>query len=317
MSASDSWEVRPLRRSDFASFRPVLLTGVGHLERSTGLDVSAEATMDQLSHLWIWFFLWWLRLFGRPPVDVLVAVDGSGVLGTGTILWLPKTAYVAGMATKPEVRGRGIASRILATQDARARQRNREWLALDTESDNETALRVYRKAGYREIAAYAWYTRSGPPPPPTATLPKVSTVRRSEWKKLTTRLDASRPEEYRAAYPARPRLLHHNEILVHGGRAESETWWKEGPNGGLGVVRAYYVPGTRMGAVFPMTTTPELPSEEIAGLFGAASEWLRARNPTRCLAVAPKTRDRVATTLEELGFSAVASTTAMVRRTSA
>ena len=306
-----------MRRSDFASFRPVLLMGVGNLERSTGLDASAEATIDQLGHVGPWFLLKLLRFLGRPIVDVLVAVDGSGVLGTGTVLWLPKTAYVAGMATRPEFRGRGIASRILTLQDELARRRHREWLALDTESENETALRVYRKAGYQEIGKFAWYTRNGPPVSVEKAPYPVATVRRSDWKKLIARLDASRPEEYRAAYPARPRLLHHNEILVRGGRFENETWWRETAGGAIGVVRAYYVPGTRMGALFPLTTAPAFPSAELTGLFAAATDWLRAREPTRCLAAAPDTHDGVATALEQAGFSAVVSSTAMVRRTSA
>ena len=313
MSASGPWEFRPLRRSDFRSYRDVVVLGIGRLERSTGTAESAMAGIDLLERRSIRFVLGFLRWIGRPYVDVLVAANASGVAGTGTVLWLPKTAYVAGMATRPEYRGQGIASRILALQGDLARRRRRPWLALDVESDNQPAVRVYQRAGYRELGAFTWFTRTGSPASTPGDPPGIRPVGRSDWRPLTARLDASRPPEYRAAFPARPPLLHHNEILVRGGRMENETWWKETSSNGLAVLRAYFLPGTRMGALFPLSTDSEPSSEEFTGLFGAAAEWLRARDPRRCLAAAPEGQRGVSAALEALGFSAVVSSKLMVR----
>lgn len=316
MAASDSLEFRSLRRSDFASYRPVVLLGLGKLETSTGLETNAEATIDQLSRRSIWFILGLLRLFGRPIFDTLVAVDGHDVVGTGTVLWLPAAGYVAGMATKPEFRGRGIASRILALLDALARRRHRAWLALDVESGNEPAIRVYRKAGYRDAGAFTWYTRTGLPPGGSPVPPASRIVGRQDWDELTARLDASRPADYRGALPARARVLGHNEIMVRGGRTENRTWRSETAEGTLCVLRAYFVPGLRMGAYFPTTTLPEPPAEALSGLFDAATDWLRPREPVRCLAVAPEPHGGIASALERRGFSGVVSSTVMVRPTS-
>lgn len=305
---------RPLRRSDLASYTETVLLGIGKLETSTGLAESAEATIRSLSRWPVRFLLGFFRAIGRPMVDILVAADGTEVAGTGTILWLPKAAYVAGMATKPEFRGQGIASRILALQNAEAKRRRRPWLALDVESDNDTAIRVYRKAGYREVAKFTWYTRAGLPPAEGPVPPGTRPVVRSEWHDLVARLDASRPEEYRAVFPSGSRVLNHNEHLVRGMRSEHRTWAAHAEDGPSGVLRAYFLPRTRIGAYFPMTVGPES-AKELPRLFDAATEWLRPRGPSRCLAVAAEPPGAIRSLLERFGFSGVVSSTTMVRAT--
>lgn len=234
-------------------------------------------------------------------------------MGTGTIIWLRKTAYVAGIATKPEVRGRGIASRILALLGEQARRRNRAWLALDVEGENETAQRVYRKAGYREIARYTWFTRNDLPPTGAPVPPGVRPVKRADWEVLAPELDRSRPPEYRSAFPARARVISHNEFLVRSGHARVRTWFRRANNGAACFVRVYFVLSTRMAIYFPMSTLPEPPSEEFAGLFEAATQWLRARSPSRSIAVAAQPRGAIAESLERQGFTGVVSSAVMIR----
>ena len=317
MPPPGEYEVRSLRRADYARYRPLVGLAVGSFERSTGLDMVADASIDQLSRRWVWFLLGLLRWFGRPLMDVLVAVDAGEVVGTGSILWLPRTAYVAGIVTKPEVRGRGVASRILSAQADFARRRHRDWLALDVESENATALRLYRAAGYRETGRFSWFTRTDVPPiesPPSSLAPPVGV---SEWPSVIARLDASRPAEYRAAFPAGPRLLHHNEIMVRGPAMQHGTWRRELDGGGVALVRAYYVSATGMRVYFPITTAPEPSADALVGPIDAASEWLRPFAPTRILAVAPEPRAGIAAVLERKGFAAASSTVAMIRRSSA
>jgi len=306
-----------MRPGDYPSYREVVVLAIGKLERSTGIDASAEATIDLLSRRSIWFLLGMLRWFRRPIVDVVVAAEGPRVVSTATILWLPQTAYVAGVATRPEWRGHGIASRILGDLAGRAHRRRRPWIALDVESENTAAISVYRKAGYHELGTFAWFTRLGPPPNPSPVPPEVGAVGRSGFAGLTSRLDASRPAEYRSAFPATDRVLTHNEHLVRGGRAQHRTWRKEVRGGGVAAVRAYHLPGSRMGAYFPLSTLPEPPAEEFEGPIDAATEWLRTLGPARLLAAAPEPRGGAAEALERRGFSAVVASTVMVRRTSA
>jgi GNAT superfamily N-acetyltransferase len=295
----------------------MVLLAIGPFERSTGIDAIAEATTDLLSRRSIWFFLRLTRLFGRPVVDILVARDGSGMAGTGLVVWLPHVAYVANMATRTEMRGRGIASQILALQQGEARRRRRPWMALDVEGENETAQRVYRRAGYHDAGSCRWFTRTGLPSTGGARgTPGTRVVARSDYAELARKLDASRPADYRSAFPAGQRLLHHNEFLVRGGRVERRTWRVDASDGRFAVVRAYYLRGASMGVYFPMTTHPGTSPEEILGGVDAATEWLRSFGPARCLAMVSEPKEAVAIALEQRGFSSVVSTLTMLRRVS-
>lgn len=317
VSGTSSRVYRRLRWSEASQYPEVVLLAVGKLERSTGLDENAEATVRSLSRRSVWLLLGLLRLLGRPLVDVLVAVDGKRIVGTGTILWLPQTAYVAGMATRPEYRGQGIASRILSLQTAEARRRHRAWLALDVESENETAIRVYRKSGLREMGQFTWFSRLGLPPAGEAARTVLRPVAGSDWPALAARLDSARPFEYRSAFPAGPRGISHNEVLIRGGRLEIETWAQPTREGGVCALRVYHLPISRIGALFPVVAGPEPAADELAVVFEQALAWMRRREPLRLLAASSSPAGGVGSVLERMGFAAVVSSTVMLRGTSA
>jgi len=314
MATQDTIVYRPLRRSDYASYHEVVGLAVGKFERATGLDLSSEATIAQLSRRWIWFVLRLAGLFGRPIVDTMVACQARQVVGTATVLWLPSTAYVAGVATRPEFRGRGIATHLLGLLAERARGHHRRWMALDVESENLGAIQVYRKAAYRDAGAYAWLTRTDVPRPESPASASVASVGSSDWESIIARLEAGRPADYRDAFPATGSVLSHNEILVRGGRVGYETWKRELPGGGVAVMRAYFVPGVGIAAYFPMSTTPEASPDEFVDLIDAATDWLTPQRPNHILAVAPEPRSNSTIALERRGFTVAASTTAMLAR---
>ncbi|HKN06240.1 MAG TPA: GNAT family N-acetyltransferase [Thermoplasmata archaeon] len=309
-------EFRQLRRADLPTFTNVIRLGIGKLERSTGLDQSAEAMFAMMSRWSIWLLLGLSRLIGRPFVRVYVAVHGTRVVGTGTVFMLSRAGYVGGMATETEYRGRGIASRILALQQVETARRGRDWLVLDVESENDTAIRVYQRAGYREVGRFAWFTRPGLPativPLPTET--RVASIR--EIEELAPQLDRNRSADYRAALPATERMLSHNEVLVRGIRGQHQTWVQRAPNGSLSAVRAYYIPRTEMGVYFPLAGPPEPEPETLARSFDPATEWLRAHTPRSCLAIVPEPVGAVGAALVRLGFTEVVSTMTMARPSS-
>lgn len=306
---------RRLHRADLPSFTQVILLGIGKLERSTGLDQGVEPMVDTLRRPSIWMLLRFSELIGRPFVQFFVAALGPRVVGTGTLVMLPNAGYVAGMATDPEFRGRGIASHILTLQHAEAARRHREWLILDVESENETAIRVYRRAGYREAAKFTWYTRVGLPPPAKAPPAMTSVARKADLLGVLARLDDGRPPDYRVTVPAHPKMLSHNEILARGPRSGSRTWMARGSNGSPIVLRVYLVQKARIAVFLPMVGKPDPPPEEIAGVFGAATEWLGSRSPARSISIAPEPGGAVAAALTQLGFTGVVSSTAMIRPT--
>jgi ribosomal protein S18 acetylase RimI-like enzyme len=306
---------RDLRRADLPTFTQVILLGVGRLERSTGLDQGVEPMVQMLRRPSIWLLLRLSKMLGRPFVRFFVAAAGSRVVGTGTLLMLPNAGYVAGMATDPEYRGRGIASHILTLQHAETARRHRGWLVLDVESENETAIRVYRRAGYREVAAFTWFTRLDLPPSERSPPPGAREATKADLGSVVAKLDAARPPEYRAVLPAHPRMLSHNEILSRGPRARSRTWIATARNGSPIVLRATMMVRARIGIYLPMTGTPEPSPEEVAALFTPATEWLRAQSPATSISIAPQPAGAIGEALTLLGFKAVVGSTAMVRPT--
>jgi ribosomal protein S18 acetylase RimI-like enzyme len=310
---SDGLVFREIRRADLPTFSKVIHFGIGKLEHETGLDEGAEAMFRMLSRWSVWLLFGFLKLIGRPFVRIWVAVDGARVVGTGTLIMLPKAGYVAGMSTDPEFRRRGVASRVLALEQVETVRRGRGWIVLDVESENETAIRVYRKAGYRDAGRYTWYTRMGIPPDSAPSPDSTAAATKAEMKGFVPKLDASRGADLRTALPADLRMLSHNELLVRGPRTQVRTWIRPSSGPTPSSVRAYFVPSTKMGAYFPTVGTPEPKPEELTALLGAATEWLRPQAPKRCIAVLAEPVGAAGAALERAGFAPVVSSTLMVR----
>ncbi len=222
----EPFEYRLLRRPDVPSYIDLVLLTVGKLERSTGLDRNAESMIRSLSRRSVWAVLRFLQLIGRPFVTTYVAADGNRIVGTGTLLSLPNAGYVAAMATAPEFRGRGVASRILTLLHKEAARRHRDWLVLDVDSDNDTAIRVYRRAGYREVARFAWYLRTGLPPTTAPVAPGTPPATKAQLKAVAPSLDAGRAAEYPGS-PSRVGQKAH----PHG---DPPRQWETGPPRNMG-----------------------------------------------------------------------------------
>jgi len=308
-------EFRALRRADLPTFGKVFLLGVGNLERSTGLDYNAETMVKSLSKWSIWAILRISQWVGRPIVTTFVAAEGTRVVGTGSLLWFPEAGYVAGMATEPEYRGRGIATRILERLQAETARRRRRWLALDVESENEVAIRVYRKAGYREVARFTWYTRTGLADASGPSTERSRAASTAEQSAVAPELDAGRSPEYRTALPASARVLNHNELLVRGVRVRAQTWIRRTASGAPAVLRAFYLSRSRMGVYLPMSGRSELSPADLTPLFRDATEWLRGETAATSLAVVQEPVGGVGQALEGLGFRPVVSSVTMLRPT--
>ncbi len=310
--ALGSIRFRPVRHADLPAYGKLLLIAVGQLERATGLDQGGDSLAVALARWPVWIAVQFLRLLGRSFLEVYVAADGSRLVGTGAILLLPRCGYVVGVATEPDYRRRGIASRHLELLARATRRGNRDWVALDVESENETARRVYRRAGYRDVARFTWFRRPGLPTTASRTVSPKPPASKHELEEFLPRLDARHAPEYRSALPATVRLLTHNEVIIAGGRLERCTWIDREAGGAPVAVRAYFAPATQMGVLFPLTTGAE--TEVLSTLLDRGTEWLRPKRPVSSLAVAPAGDEPLAGALGRLGFAAVVESTTMVGR---
>jgi GNAT superfamily N-acetyltransferase len=120
-----------------------------------------------------WFAVWHAVNGGggRSERDLLARVDrpsayasvlaGRDVVAVGRAVADDGWAGVFGMATLPTARGRGAARVVLAARCGWAADQGAAGVYLQVESDNAPALRVYERAGFRELCAYHY--RTAPP----------------------------------------------------------------------------------------------------------------------------------------------------------
>lgn len=88
-----------------------------------------------------------------------VTEDESGVIGYQITTGSNSRAHLARLAVHPTVQGRGIASAILGDLFTRLMGRNYRKLTVNTQSDNQTSLKLYEKMGFlRTGEAYPVYT---------------------------------------------------------------------------------------------------------------------------------------------------------------
>lgn len=74
--------------------------------------------------------------------------DDGSVLAAALLAVRGKRGWIGGFGVAPEYRGRGIASELLETMKAAARERNLETIQLEVLSENLPALSLYRGGGF-------------------------------------------------------------------------------------------------------------------------------------------------------------------------
>ncbi|GAA4477549.1 GNAT family N-acetyltransferase [Microbacterium panaciterrae] len=96
-----------------------------------------------------------------PDVRLFAATADGAIIGTGALAALePAHDELKAMRTAPSLRGRGIASALLATLVGDARARGIRRISLETGSSDRfwPAHRLYAKAGFDECEPFGTYT---------------------------------------------------------------------------------------------------------------------------------------------------------------
>ncbi len=309
---SSAIEYRELRRADLPSFEKVVLQGLGTWEQATGLGQVSVAQILSFRHRGIWALFTFMRALGRVPIRIFVGVNRGQVLGTASVLSLPDTGYVVGVATDSAARGRGIATRLLEQTQLVSQRKGKSWLALDVDSENETAIRVYRRLGYKESARFGWYVGSTPVtsanPAGTAT-----EVHRSQMREVAAWVDHNQLPAIHDAMPATGRRLSHFEIICRLPRTPARTWKLSSSGQITAVVQGSYLPTVRTGYVIPVAWDSALPGDSLLSLVTPVIDWIRSLGAKRTVVVVSDPPGAWEPVMAVLGLPMVVSSTLMVR----
>jgi ribosomal protein S18 acetylase RimI-like enzyme len=127
------------------------------LDDLVALEESSFAT-DRLSRTQ------YRRHLDSESAQVLVAsANHRNFLGTAVVFFRKGTqvARLYSIATKAEARGKGVGSALLEAAEKLALRRRRKALRLEVRTDNEDALRLYERLGYKRIGRYDGYYGDG------------------------------------------------------------------------------------------------------------------------------------------------------------
>ncbi|WP_313409916.1 ribosomal protein S18-alanine N-acetyltransferase [Aeromicrobium sp.] len=92
---------------------------------------------------------------------VLVHVDEFGVQGFASIRLFVPDAELMRIGVGLGSRRQGVATRLLEAVEDAARSRGADRMLLEVAADNQPAVALYRRAGYRETGRRRAYYRSG------------------------------------------------------------------------------------------------------------------------------------------------------------
>ena len=135
--------------------------GVGPYAATTDLQVADARAPDDFAQAVVLgyglptaFAGWVANLVGRAGWHCFVAYDGTAAAGAGTLYVSGDTGWLGTAATRPEQRGRGAQSAILAARVARARELGVTRLVTETGVPRDGApgasYRNILRAGFRE-----------------------------------------------------------------------------------------------------------------------------------------------------------------------
>lgn len=109
--------------------------------------------LDQFTRRQVWYLL------TRANATTLVVEHGGQVVGAATMVWRTNSRIgrLYSIVLDSAARGYGLAAQLLKRCEALARKQGCARLRLEVRTDNEAAIRLYRRYGYsveRELTEY-------------------------------------------------------------------------------------------------------------------------------------------------------------------
>ncbi len=104
------------------------------------------------------------RHLASDSARVLVASAGRLHFLGSAVMFFRKRSSVArlySLASQPEARGKGVGTALVEAAEAAARQRGCRVLRLEVRADNQAAIALYQRMGYRRIGCLEGYYEDG------------------------------------------------------------------------------------------------------------------------------------------------------------
>ncbi len=304
-------QYRELRRADLPSFEHVIRQAFGRFEEVTGSGQTVSRELASLRKLPVWTLVRFLQAIRIANMRILVGTEGQPVIGTAVLVSYAKTGYIGGVATDAAARGRGVATGLMEYARSLAGAQGRRWLALDVESENAAAIRLYRRIGYQDVARFNWFV--GPPPASGPASGVVATEVPFKDRATVDWANAALPEAIRGPLPARVSGLTHLEFIARPQKSQRKMWRLADGARIVGVVRGIYGPRVRLGFVFPIVADATVSPASLQALVGPVMEWHRTLGATKIVVAVPESAIDWEGAVAPLGLSLGVRTTLMVR----
>jgi len=127
-----------------------------------GHDVEALAELDrEVFGRQAWSHSVWRQTLTAPHRRVLVSEDDRGLAGYAVAALAGGSGDLERIAVRPDRRGRRLADELLAAAEADWRRRGGLDALLEVRADNEAALRLYARHGWRCVDRRRGYYADG------------------------------------------------------------------------------------------------------------------------------------------------------------
>ena len=286
-----------------------------------GFNAEAVGTvLRKIEGFGLRFMLGLARLLGRPIVIVLVIDLDGRVAGTTILNFTRETSYVSGVVVDSSVRHQGYAQSMMRACDDLTRKYHRPCVTLDVMSQNQPAIRLYEKGGYRFLREQVWLVRpfgpDAPLPAPSGTT-LIRPSRSSDGAALAELDNALMPPEVRAIVPRHAREFRRGVATRGILEAESQSWVVEiggRPAGFLQATKSHVMEAANLSSpVFGR----DVPDSVARDLLLAALRWTESQKAPRVLVQVPQHEWGRRPLLDSLGFVEHFRMLTMVHRLSA
>lgn len=272
-----------------------------------GLNPGEVRNLLQRTERWnIRIILGLARALHRPIFTFLVLEDEGKLVGTTMIAFGPNMGTIGGVTVDAAYRRKGHAQELLRTCERMARQYRRRYLVLNVLSQNEAAIRLYEKLGYRTIRSIRWMSRDLSQPSRAVASSQRWTIRAfrpAMARQLAHLANEDIPASERPMISVRPRDLQPSGLARRIGGADSSAWVLQRDQEVVGFVRATVSPVLQAAEVGPLVLVGRPDTDAWTDLIDTALNWCLARRAPRAILSLPEHLEKALPVVQSEGFA--------------